>query len=506
MNTEAESNLVQSTPELGISGLAAYFPPYRVQLEQWCEWTGASWDKIRAVVGNSFRVRGPMQSIYTLAATSVIRLIEQYDVDPTKVGFLGLGTESSTDNSAGAVIVKGMVDEALAARGLPPLSRQCEVPEFKHACLGGVYAMKGALRYLALDGRGRQAIVISADIAEYARGSSGEPTQGAGAVAMLLESSPSLAVVDLPGAGSASDYRLVDFRKPMLRFSQQQVSACHELRDFPVFNGKYSTTCYVDETWHALLDMCAKQDAVPVDYLRTFKHLFMHRPYHKMPETGWAVAYLLALVNGDTEDRQRMADYADQAGVDYEALSEEMGSTPNVAVLAKPDRLNEDAYPLTMLVAKAFRSTPEYQKQVHDKLALGSELMADLGNLYTGALPAWIAAGFEQAAKENSLAEGDRLLAMGYGSGDAAEAIPMRVAAGWQSAARRIALSRAMEGAVDLTEAQYNQLHDGLPVTDLEPPPAGEFVIDRVGQQTGERFQDEGIEYYRYLAPQKDQS
>ena len=97
------------------------------------QWTNTPWDKTRAVVGHSFRMRGPAQSVYTMAATAVMRLMERYDVDPQRVGFLGLGTESSTDNSAGAVIVKGMLDEGLHARGLPPLSRQCEVPEVKHA-------------------------------------------------------------------------------------------------------------------------------------------------------------------------------------------------------------------------------------------------------------------------------------------------------------------------------------------------------------------------------------
>ena len=167
-----------ATDSVGISGFAVYVPPYRVDLEQWCDWTGSDWSKIESVIGRSFRMRGPHQSIYTMAATSALRLIEQYDIDPTTVGFLGLGTESSTDNSAGAVIVRGMLDDALRAKGLPPLSRHCEVPEVKHACLGGVYAMKHALRYLALETEPRCAIVISADIAEYERGSSGEPTQG----------------------------------------------------------------------------------------------------------------------------------------------------------------------------------------------------------------------------------------------------------------------------------------------------------------------------------------
>ncbi|MCZ0953570.1 MAG: hypothetical protein OXJ56_13445, partial [Rhodospirillaceae bacterium] len=136
--------------DVGISGFAAYVPPYRVSLEDWCRWTGAPWDKTRAVVGNSFRMRGPRQSVYTMAGSAAMRLIEQYGIDPQRIGFLGLGTESSTDNSAGAVIVKGMLDDGLRARGLPPVNRNCEVPEIKHACLGAVYALKYALRYLAL--------------------------------------------------------------------------------------------------------------------------------------------------------------------------------------------------------------------------------------------------------------------------------------------------------------------------------------------------------------------
>ena len=106
-------------PRIGISGLAAYVPPYRVWLEDWCDWTGQQWPKIRDVVGRSFRVRGPEHSVYTMAATAVMRLIDQYDIDPTRVKFLGLGTESSADNSAGAIIIKGMIDRALEelARG-----------------------------------------------------------------------------------------------------------------------------------------------------------------------------------------------------------------------------------------------------------------------------------------------------------------------------------------------------------------------------------------------------
>jgi hydroxymethylglutaryl-CoA synthase len=485
---------------IGISGLSAYVPPYRVWLEDWCDWSGNQWPKIREVVGRSFRVRGPNQSVYTMAATAVMRLINQYDVDPSRVKFLGLGTESSTDNSAGAIIVKGMVDRALAAAGKPPIARSCEVPEFKHACLGGVYGMKGALRHLALDGAGSQAIVVCADIAEYARGSSGEPTQGAGAVAMLLEENPTLAEVDLIRSGSASDYRVMDFRKPMLRFCGQDRSETHQVQDFPVFNGKYSTTCYIDETLHALNDMYEKRGLNAIDYLRSLRTVFMHRPYRRMPETGWALAYLFALGSGAAADRAELASYCYEAGIEPDALLAEMISKPEVASLASRERLHFEAYPLAMAVYRIFRASRHYRREILDKMALGSDTMLDLGNLYTAALPAWMAAGFEQALDEDCLAAGEEVLTLGYGSGDAAEVIPFIMADGWREAAAKIGFARVMEHAVDINAGQYADLHAGRRASGLDFLPREEFVIEKVGATDERQFQDLGIEYYQYVS------
>src|SRR5262245_34779094 len=101
----------------GVSGMSVYVPKLRVPLENWCEWTGNSWDKIQAVVGRGFRYPSRHENVYTMAANAVLRLIQNYDIDPSSVGFLALGTESSKDNSAGAVIVRGMVDRALEKSG-----------------------------------------------------------------------------------------------------------------------------------------------------------------------------------------------------------------------------------------------------------------------------------------------------------------------------------------------------------------------------------------------------
>jgi len=487
--------------EYGISGIALYVPPYRVKLDDWCAWTGNDWDKTRAVVGASFRLRGPHDSVYTLAAEAALKLILDHAVDPRRIGLLILATESSTDNAVGAVIVRGLLDQALAAHGLPPLARDCEVPEYKQACLAGLYGIKGAVRYLAHDGAERQALVICADIAEYQRGSTGEPTQGAGAVALLMERAPKLLALDLARGGSASSYRIADFRKPFLRYAGQTPGTHGRLTDFPVFNGKYSTACYLDEVICAFDALFARHPGRRVEYLRQLAAAFMHRPYHHMPIAAWGMVYLFALAADGGAAHEELGAYAAAAKIALPELLAEMRRRPDLArAVVRGRSAPEEAYPLAAVALKAFRRTPKYAEFVEDKLRLGATPMMHLGNLYSAALPAWLAAGLEEAAAQDLPLAGRELLLVGYGSGDAAEAIPARVVPGWKAAAVRIGFARSLEGAVDLNRAQYELLHEGRTPPDLPEPRTAGFVIEQVGQAQSGRFQDYGIEYYRYRA------
>ncbi|MEM9623093.1 MAG: hydroxymethylglutaryl-CoA synthase [Pseudomonadota bacterium] len=481
--------------KIGISGFASYLPSNRVQLSEWCQWTGDQFDKIRSVVGTSFRMRSANENAYTMAATAVLRLIQQYNINPQDIGYLALGTESSTDNSAGAVIVKGMVNDALRILGKPPISRACEVPEFKHACLGGVYAMKAATRYLATDGQNKTAIVVCSDIAEYERASSGEPTQGAGAVAMLIEPDAKLLTVNLDTCGSASAYRGPDFRKPFVRFMHQDEGPYKQPRDFPVFNGKYSTTCYVDEVLAAARDMFSRVATKPSRFMRSMVASFLHRPYQRMAETGLAFTFLLALALGDADDQQELLMYAQNADVDVDGLITELVSEPDVYQLVEEGNIGEEIYPLSSKVAKHFRDTARFSELMTD---LGSAQMKEVGNLYTASLPAWMAAGIESALHQKAELAGEQILTIGYGSGDAAEIIPMQFVEGWQDAASKIEFAAQLDNAVDVSELGYNTLHDAL---DNSPTThrSGVFVIDRVGSGDA-NYDDRGIEYYQYIS------
>jgi len=484
--------------DIGISGLAVYTPPFRVSLERWCEWTGNPWDKVSSVVGSGFRQPGAHESIYTMAANAALRLIDQYQIDPREVGYFAFGTESSTDNAAGAVIVRGMVDRALLSRGQPRLSRACEVPELKHACLGGVYAIKGAVRYLATDGRGKKAIVVCGDIAEYERGSSGEQTQGAGTVAVLLEQNPKLCRVDLRNTGSSSDYRGLDFRKPVARhFADEYAPNTNRYADFPVFNGKYSTFCYLDAVTHAAGAMFEKLGEEPKAFYERVAAIFMHRPYHWMPVNGMTAMYVWGLA-GSEDGRRELAALADQARVPYEAVLAEINESRDLLDGALSRGIDSDPYPHASAVVKAARGSSSLKGILKNKMRLGSEGMRELGNLYTAALPAWLAAGFEEARAEGVDLAGKTLLAIGYGSGDAAESIPLQVVAGWEEAAAKIGFARALDGALDLTREQYERRHDGEHV-ELPYQARGEFVVERVGQRVTGDLLDIGIEYYRYV-------
>ena len=490
------SAIEKATP--GVSGMAVYVPALRVSLEQWCEWTGSPWAKVQNVVGRSFRCCAPDENVYTMAATAVLRLIRRYDIDPGSVGYLALGTETSTDNSAGAVIVRGMVDRALEQLGMPRLARSCEVPELKHACLGGVYGMKGAVRYLAHDGRGRRAIVVCSDIAEYERGSSGEQTQGAGAVATLLEGDPKLYSVDLAHAGSASAYRGPDFRKPHARhLVASYASETRRKHDFPVFSGKYSTFAYLDETLRAVEDAVAKLGTTPMRLFEDVDALFFHRPYHHMPVQAMGYLYLQALVK-EAPDGELLTGLLRGADLPRDRLLEELGSTPDLFARVLDGNAEVDPYPTTSAAAGALRKSDAFKSFLATKMSLGAELAMELGNLYTAALFAWIAAGFEEAQSTGRDLTDAFLLTVGYGSGDAAEAIPVRVAPQWREAARKIEFRDALAQAQDLNREQYEALHDGREV-DLPRQAADDrFRVARVGDRYEPSFQDLGIEYYEY--------
>lgn len=486
----------------GISGFAMYLPPLRVSLGDWCEWTGQPAGKVEKVVGTGFRMLHPKQDAYCMAANAVLSLIENYAVEPERVGQLILATESSQDNAIGAVIVRGLVDQALEADGKAPLARDIEVPEIKQACIAGFYGLQQAIRYLATDGGDRVSIVVATDIAEYQRGSSGEQTQGAGAVAALLEPQARLLQLDLLTRGDASAYRGPDFRKPMHRYmlADYQVGA-ERYHDFPVFSGRFSTFAYIDATLNAFKRHLHKVNSnkskrSALECLSEYRAIFFHRPYRYMPIQGLSYLYLYCLL--DEAGQKTLNHLCDLADCSPQAVCDELNNEPDLHAHMLRYDAQTTPYPSADKVAGILRRDPAFINFVNEKTLLGARATAEFGNLYSAALTAWLAAGLNQAANDSIPLNDKDLLAIGYGSGDAALAIRMQVVDNWEQAAGQINIQSALDNTQRLSRADYEQLHD---TADLELSPPSGCYIDHYGDSLNEAFQDIGIAYYHAEKP-----
>ena len=484
--------------KVGISAITAYVPSYRVGLEDWCNWTNNSWDKISNIIGSGFRMLGPDESIYTMAANAVLDLIIENKIEPSQIGFLALGTESSTDNSAGTIIIKGMVNDELKNRGLSPISNQCEVPEFKQACLSGIYALKNAVRYVNSDAPEKKAIVVCSDIALYQIGSSGEPTQGAGAVATLIESNPKIAEVNTAFSGSSSEYRQIDFRKPIQYRAENLNGHSASDLDLPVFNGKYSASCYIDGTISALSNMSLNRGQSLSKLLNEAAAVFMHRPFHKMPMNAFSISYLYALANGDEDDHQEFYDLLAQANIQPDEIKKELKERPDLVTFLQTD-INKELFPKTNKALKSLNRIKPFKDKVLSKIKLGNELTKEMGNIYSGSIFAWLAAGIEDSIKNGKDLNGKDGLLIGYGSGDAAEVIPISFTQDCCDKESNIKYSSAFSEPVNLNHKQYIKLRTNKILEGVESIKPKGFVVSKVGKEESTDFQDAGIEYYEYL-------
>jgi len=125
-------------------------------------------------------VCSPDQDIITLAAAAAKPIIDS--VDKNKIRTVIFCTETGIDQSKAA---------AIYVHKLLGLSNNCRVIEMKQACYSASFALSYASNYVKSH-PDEQVLIIAADIAKYGIDTAGEPTQGAGAVAMLIKADPEI--------------------------------------------------------------------------------------------------------------------------------------------------------------------------------------------------------------------------------------------------------------------------------------------------------------------------
>jgi len=239
---------------IGIDAIGISVPRAYLELGELAAARGVPPEKYIQGLGVSrMAIASPDEDPVTLAVEAARRLFAGAGRAPDDVGYCAVGTETAVDHSKPV---------ASYVHGLLGLPQRCRVFETKHACYGATVALLGAAEWIAAgSARGRSALVIATDIARYELGSPGEPTQGAGAVAMLVSERPRLLELEVGQSGSYARH-VHDFWRPLHR------------KDALV-DGQFSVSCYLEALDGAYADWKERAGG-PLE--RTCYHV----PYGKM--------------------------------------------------------------------------------------------------------------------------------------------------------------------------------------------------------------------------------
>src|SRR6056297_3242474 len=220
------------------------------------------------------------EDIVTMGANAAKRLMERKGLTPQDVGRIDVATESAFDNSKPvSTYIAGCLEQVYDEN-----FHHANKGERKFACISGTQSLDDAYNWIrAGRHRGRAAIVIATDTALYARDDPGEATQGAGAVAMLVDEDPDLLELSPEqGFGSADE---TDFLKP----NQQ----------FPSVDGKRSMNVYLARMREALEDFeSVTGRSHPDDY----RFIPFHTPFPGMVRKAAALGYRHIVRGTDVED------------------------------------------------------------------------------------------------------------------------------------------------------------------------------------------------------------
>lgn len=459
--------MATSSPTVGIHDLSVALPALRYPITSLAELRGLEADKLRLGLGlEQMAVPDADEDVVTLGARAIIELLEKQQLAPQAVGRIYLGTESAVDGAKPtATYMAKLVEEWFERSHGPRSLKHCDVVDLTFACIGGIDALQNALDWVASGGEtaNRQAIVVAADTARYQQNSTGEYTQGAGAVAVLVRWHPHLLVVDSHwGVGMEGVH---DFYKPLRPIhkqallqqilsaagSQANVDAVwlalqqahpsdfttpdttffgHD--DTPLFDGQYSNQCYTDRMEEALAHYASQTgSSIAQLLLQDWQGIVFHLPYAFHGKRMLAGTFTQAIA-----DAALWESY-------FGAQALEAGAEKWVA-----------------------KSEP-YKQFVKEKIDAGQWASQHVGNVYTGSIFLALASWLYQAPA--NLPAGTKLGGIAYGSGSKSKVFSMQLANQWHAIAQKFDLESKLTARTEISSEQYLLLHSGALTEAIQP-------------------------------------
>ena len=384
------------------------------------------------------------QDVVTLASNAVLKLINQEKINPKEIARIYVGTESGVDSSKpiGSYIIS-LLETQFGEASL----QNCDVVDLTFACIGAIDALQTTLDFIRLNPT-KKAIVVATDNAKYDLNSTGEYTQGAGSIAMLITANPK--ILSFNKEFGVSTQGVFDFFKPRRSFSKLEVTNQNENPEFlgvleneisiykeqPVFDGQYSNNCYIDRITEAYFHFKSESKQTGAIY-QNWENILMHLPYAFQGRRTFVEIY--AQENSEILLNKNDEEYKDK-----------------IRIIAK---------------------SPEYLDYVNKKIMPSEIASGQIGNIYSGSIFLGLLSTLCYHFIENTNLDNKKFGFIAYGSGSKAKVFEAEVQPKWKSVIEKINLFKTINSSQEIDFETYLKLHKKEQKTSIIIPKK-EFVLD----------------------------
>ena len=444
--------------KVGIDAIAFDLPKIYLPIETLAEHRHIEYEKLHLGLGLE-RMSFPdkNQDVVTFAANAALKLMDTFTVSSHQVSRIYVGTESAVDSSKP---IASYVTQLLEKRFGERTFKNCDTLDVTFACIGAVDALQMCLDFVRLN-PDKKAIVIAADNAKYDLNSTGEYTQGAGAIAMLITANPRL--ISFSNHVGVSSQGVFDFFKPRRYFSKEEITGNETnplwmdveendvaiYKEQPVFDGQYSNQCYISRISEAY-GHYKEITKTTGNLFSQWENIIMHLPYCFQGRRTFVDIYARETKSeGEIQDKELL---------------------------------------------KSLSKSTEYTNFVKQALYPSEVASSQVGNIYTGSLFLALLSTFSYHFKQKSELNDKVFGFIAYGSGSKSKVFEGTVESSWESVIAKVLLFETLEQARPIDFETYIRLHK-KEMKNAVLPPKNEFVLDYIEKDIPNLT---GARYYKY--------
>jgi hydroxymethylglutaryl-CoA synthase len=448
---------------VGIDAIQFDVPKLYLPIPELAEQRNIEPDKLTKGLGlQKMSILDVSQDVITLGANALLKLIQQEQLQLDEIAKIYVGTESGVDNSKPvASYIIELIENKLGTK----VFQHCDVVDLTFACIGAVDALQNCVDFIRLHPT-KKAIVIATDFAKYDLNSTGEYTQGAGAVAMVVAANPKIIAFSTETGVATSG--VFDFFKPKQTLLKSMITGNDSnenwfdvleteitlVKDQPVYDGHYSNTCYIDRIT-AAYDHYKKESQQSGILFNDWAFIFMHLPYCFQGRRTFIEIY--------AQENQHL--------------------------------LEQTAGENTKEKIKGLAKSQAYQELVAEKIYPTEIASGAVGNLYTGSIFLGMLSALYYAATNEKQLSNEKVGFIAYGSGSKSKVFEGTLQKEWKAQISKTKLFEQLELRTAVDFKTYEKLHKKeLKTAVLKPQ--NEFILSKIETENPVR---KGARYYSFV-------